>query len=109
MKKIKHTNVIRLLEVFESDAHLLMVMEYVGGGDLLQFIKTKGPLIEGDAKNLFKQIVFGLAHIHCRSVIHRDIKLDNILLDAHEGAKIIDFGEKVILAQELLTQRIREL
>jgi serine/threonine protein kinase len=65
MKKIKHTNVIRLLEVFESNKHLLMVMEYVGGGDLLHFIKSRGRMDENDARYLFKQICFGLAHIHC--------------------------------------------
>lgn len=53
LKKIKHHNVIRLLEVFESNKHLLMVMEYAGGGDLLQFIKSWGWIDENDAKNVF--------------------------------------------------------
>ena len=44
LKKIKHSNVIRLLEVFESSKHLLMVMEYAGGGDLLSLLKRKGCL-----------------------------------------------------------------
>jgi len=46
--------VIKLLEVFESSKHLLMVMEYAGGGDLLRLIKRKGQLIESDAKFIFK-------------------------------------------------------
>ncbi len=54
LKKIKHSNVIRLLEVFESSKHLLMVMEYAGGGDLLRLIKRKGRLQESDAKFIFK-------------------------------------------------------
>lgn len=54
LKKIKHSNVIRLLEVFESSKHLLMVMEYAGGGDLLRLIKRKGKLQESDAKFIFK-------------------------------------------------------
>lgn len=72
MKKIRHQNVIRLLEVFESPTHLLMVMEYCANGDLLHFIKTQNRM-EEDAphtKFLFKNICFGLANIHCRSVIH---------------------------------------
>lgn len=81
LKKIRHSNIIRLLEVFESNKHYLMVMEFAGGGDLLHFIKKRGRMLESDAKFIFKQIVYGLSHIHCRSVIHRDIKLDNILLD----------------------------
>lgn len=88
LKKIRHSNIIRLLEVFESNKHYLMVMEFAGGGDLLHFIKRRGRMEESDAKFIFKQIVYGLSHIHCRSVIHRDIKLDNILLDCESGVKI---------------------
>lgn len=97
LKKIKHSNVIRLLEVFESEQHMLIVMEYAGGGDLLRLIKRKGKLDEEDTKYIFKQIVYGIAHIHCRSVIHRDIKLDNILLDSEKGVKICDFGVSKII------------
>ena len=67
-------------------------MEYVDGGDLLQYVKKRKHLDEEEAKRIFKQVVQGIAHCHCRSVLHRDIKLDNILLD-HEGSiKICDFG-----------------
>jgi serine/threonine protein kinase len=86
--KVRHSNIIRLLEVFESNKHYLMVMEFAGGGDLLNFIKRRGRMDESDAKFIFKQIVYGLAHLHCRSVVHRDIKLDNILLDCESGVKI---------------------
>lgn len=54
LKKIKHSNVIRLLEVFESEKHMLIVMEYAGGGDLLRLIKRKGRLDEDDTKYIFK-------------------------------------------------------
>ena len=97
LKKIKHSNVIRLLEVFESKSHLLIVMEYSDGGDLLQMIRTSGRLSEEKARVYFKNILIGLAHIHCRSVLHRDIKLDNILLDSEGGVKICDFGVSKIL------------
>lgn len=92
LKKIRHSNIIRLLEVFESPKHFLMVMEYAGGGDLLQYVKERKRLEEFNAKYMFKQIVYGLAHCHCRSVLHRDIKLDNILMDQEGGIKICDFG-----------------
>jgi len=97
LKKIRHSNIIRLLEVFESPKHMLIVMEYADGGDLLHFIKKVNKLSERDTKYIFKQIVYGLAHCHCRSVLHRDIKLDNILLDGESGVKICDFGVSKII------------
>lgn len=54
LKKIRHSNIIRLLEVFESSQHLLMVMEYANNGDLLSYLKKKGRLVENEAKYIFK-------------------------------------------------------
>ena len=54
LKKIRHSCVIRLLEVFESEKHFLMVMEYSGGGDLLQYVKKRRRLNEQSAKAIFK-------------------------------------------------------
>ncbi|CDW77508.1 protein kinase domain containing protein [Stylonychia lemnae] len=105
LKKVRHQNVIRLLEVFESPKHLLMVMEYAGGGDLLQYVKKRRRLEEDEARKIFKQVVYGLAHCHCRSVLHRDIKLDNILLDNEGEIKICDFGVSRIIKKN---QRITE-
>jgi len=105
LKKVRHSNVIRLLEVFESPKHLLMVMEYAGGGDLLQYVKKRKRLSEEEARRIFKQIVYGLAHCHCRSVLHRDIKLDNILLDKEGDIKICDFGVSRVIKK---SQRITE-
>ena len=96
-KKIKHVNVIRLLEVFETATQVMIVMEYAGGGDLLQYVKSKKRLSEAEARPLFKQIVYGLAHIHARNVLHRDIKPENILLDADGCVKICDFGVSRII------------
>lgn len=88
LKKIRHSNIIRLLEVFESMKHILLVMEYANGGDLLHYVRNYGRLPEFDSKHIFRQIIYGLAHCHCRSVMHRDIKLDNILLDSKGNIKI---------------------
>lgn len=97
LKKIKHVNVIRILEVFETEKQVLIVMEHAGGGDLLHYVKKKKFLPEKEARTIFRQIVYGLAHIHSRSVLHRDIKLDNILLDSDGGVKICDFGVSKII------------
>lgn len=55
-------------------------------------MKKRQHLDEDTAQRIFKQVVHGIAHCHCRSVLHRDIKLDNILMDENEGIKICDFG-----------------
>lgn len=72
-------------------------MEYAGAGDLLHYVKWKKWLREDEAKYIFKQIVYGLGHCHCWSVLHRDIKLDNVLLDNERGVKLCDFGVSKII------------
>lgn len=97
LKKIHHSNIIRLLEVFESSKHFFIVMEYAGAGDLLHYVKKKRRLPENEARFIFKQVLYGLGHCHCRSVLHRDIKLDNVLLDNEKGIKLCDFGVSKII------------
>ena len=72
--------------------HLVYVMEICAGGDLLNYVRKRRRLKESYAKLIFKQLVEGLAHIHSKNILHRDIKLDNILLDGHGKIKIADFG-----------------
>ncbi len=97
LKKLRHVNIIRLLEVFETPRHVLIVMEYAENGDLLHSVKQKKRLPEDQAASIFRQVVYGLAHIHSRNVLHRDVKLDNILLDSEGGVKICDFGVSKII------------
>ena len=98
LRKIKSRFVIKILEVFESEKNFLMVLEYAGGGDLLHYVRNKGKLKEEEAKKIFKQIVQGAMAIHDAGILHRDFKLDNILLDSHcSNIKICDFGVSKIL------------
>ena len=92
MSAIKHRHVIRLLEVFETNQYLFMVLEYAEGGDLLHHLNNVKAMSEEEAKKVFKQVVFGVAHCHCRSVLHRDIKLENILIGEKGNVKLCDFG-----------------
>jgi len=67
-------------------------MELCAGGDLLNFVRKRKKLDEEVAKVIFKQIIEGLGYIHAKHILHRDIKLDNILLDGKGKVKIADFG-----------------
>jgi serine/threonine protein kinase len=93
MKKIRHRNVIRLLEVFECNKNVMIVLEYAGGGDLLHILKSRGKLSEEEGKGIFFQVVEAVKSVHKSGVIHRDIKLDNILLNSdYTEIKLCDFG-----------------
>lgn len=104
LRKIKSKYVIKILEVFESEKNFLMVLEYAGGGDLLHYVREKGKLKEEEAKKIFKQIIQGAIAIHEAGILHRDFKLDNILLDSNYSIiKICDFGvSKIIREGELI-------
>ena len=93
MHSIRHSHVVRLLEVFESSRHFNMVMEFCSGGDLLQYVKGKGKMEEEEAKGVFAQVVEGVKACHDHNIIHRDVKLDNVLLSSTcLSAKLCDFG-----------------
>ena len=92
MKKLNHPNITKILEVFEDQEYILISMEYINGGNLFSFVKKRRKLSEKIAKFLFKQIILGIKHIHSHNIVHRDIKLENILIDFNNNIKICDFG-----------------
>jgi serine/threonine protein kinase len=92
LRRTRHTNVVRLYESFETLQHIVFVMEVCGGGDLLTYVRRRRKLKEDVAAHLFKQIITGLSYCHSKNVLHRDIKLDNILLTSQGTVKICDFG-----------------
>ena len=89
--KLRHPFITQILDSFETDKHIFIVMEYICG-DLLGFIRKRGKLSEPMTKVIFKQIIEGLRYIHKKKIVHRDIKLDNILIDLTNTVKICDFG-----------------
>ena len=106
MRKINHQNVVRLLEVFETHRFYMIVLEYADNGDLLKMIKSKFKIPEKEAKPLFTQIVHGLLACHSKNIIHRDIKLDNILLTKELRVKICDFGvSRTVKDQEVINEQ----
>jgi serine/threonine protein kinase len=83
---------VRLYESFDTETHIVYVMEVCGGGDLLTYVRRRRKLKEDFAKYIFRQIILGLQYVHSKGVLHRDIKLDNILLTSEGDVKICDFG-----------------
>ena len=74
--------------MFENSDYFMIVIEYVYGGDLLSFIRKRTKLNELMAKFIFKQVIEGLDYIHSQNIVHRDIKLDNILIDLNNNIKV---------------------
>ncbi len=92
MKNLNHNSIVRILETIETSNYILIIMEHINGGDLLSFVKKRTKLNEKTSKIIFKQLIISLKYIHSKGIIHRDIKLDNILIDLNNNIKICDFG-----------------
>ena len=100
MKKLNHPNITKILEMFEDEKYILIIMEYINGGNLFSFVKKRRKLTEKISKILFKQIILGIKHIHSQNIVHRDVKLENILIDLNNTIKICDFGIGRILSSQ---------
>ena len=73
---------------FETPKHFVIVMEYVSGGDLFDYVQNKEGINETSAQEMFKKIVHGVQHCHRKGITHRDLKLENILLDKDNQPKV---------------------
>lgn len=94
MKLMNHRNIMRLYDVYENDKDLFLVLEYVEGGELFDFLVNRGRLPKHEALVYFKQIIYGLNYAHTFSIIHRDLKPENILIASLSPPliKIADWG-----------------
>lgn len=87
-----HPHIIRLYEVVDTPTDIFLVNEYVSGGELFDYIVSKGRLSADEARNFFHQIISGVEYCHFQKIVHRDLKPENLLLDANLNIKIADFG-----------------
>ena len=98
--------IVKIFETYETQKHICIVMEYICAGDLLSYIRKRSKLTEPIAKYIFKQIILGLQYIHNHNIVHRDIKLDNILIDLDNKIKICDFGvSKKVINGDLMKEQ----
>ncbi|KAJ7468603.1 kinase-like domain-containing protein [Mycena latifolia] len=92
LRTLKHPNIVRLYDVIETDKYIGIVIEYASGGELFDHILAQRYLRERDASELFSQLISGVWYIHQKKIVHRDLKLENLLLDRHRNVIITDFS-----------------
>lgn len=92
LRLLNHPNIVNLVEVLKSGKYIGIVLEYASGGELFDYILQHKYLKENVAKKLFAQLVSGVDYMHLKGLIHRDLKLENLLLDKHKNIIISDFG-----------------
>ena len=92
LKIVKHKYIVRLFEILETSRYIFIVMEYCEGGDIMNYIISKGRLSENESLKFFHQLINALFYLHSQSIAHRDVKIDNLLLDSNKDLKLIDFG-----------------
>ncbi|POR34964.1 Putative serine/threonine-protein kinase [Tolypocladium paradoxum] len=91
-RQFVHPHIARLYEVIVTENLVWLVLEYCSGDELYNYLLEHGPLAVHKVQKIFAQLVGAVAYVHMQSCVHRDLKLENILLDRHENVKLVDFG-----------------
>lgn len=92
MSSIQHPYIIHIYEVFENKDKIVLVMQYASGGELYDYVSERKELTSEEARRIFRQVASAVYYCHKNKICHRDLKLENILLDEKGNAKIADFG-----------------
>ena len=102
MKRLNHPHINTLYEAIETEEQVILVLEYVPGGSTHGFLKSKPNrrMSEDDARKIYKQLINSLNYLHGKCIAHRDIKLENVMLDERKAVKLIDFGFSTCIAND---------
>ncbi|KIW55206.1 hypothetical protein PV05_07508 [Exophiala xenobiotica] len=92
LRELAHPNIVRLHEMVETERHIGIILEYASGGELFDYILNHRYLKDPAARRLFAQLVSGVGYLHKKGIVHRDLKLENLLLDQNRNIIITDFG-----------------
>ncbi|XP_021705898.1 serine/threonine-protein kinase par-1 isoform X4 [Aedes aegypti] len=102
MSSVQHPNIIHIYEVFENREKMVLVMEFAAGGELYDYLSERKVLSEEEARRIFRQVATAIYYCHKHKICHRDLKLENILLDENGHAKIADFGLSNVFDEQRL-------
>lgn len=90
--RLSHPNIIKIYQVIDTETDCFIVMEYAKGGDMASLLPDESPLSEQEARKYFRQLVSAIDHAHSSEIVHRDLKLENLLLDNNKDLLVSDFG-----------------
>lgn len=102
LKLLKHTNLIQVYDHIENEQNTILIMEYCEKGEIFDYILKEVRLQEGEACRLFQQLINAIDYLHSQNIAHRDLKLENLLLDYKLDLKVTDFGFSTIYSDDLL-------
>ena len=93
-RNLNHPNVVKFRQCLLTPTHLAVAMEAVGGGELFSYVQQQGKFNESQARYFFQHLISGVEYLHNMRISHRDLKLENTLVDLNETPtlKICDFG-----------------
>ncbi|KAK9455223.1 hypothetical protein V1511DRAFT_499815 [Dipodascopsis uninucleata] len=91
-RQLLHPHIARLYEVIITESLVWLALEYCPGDDLYTYVSNKGRLSIDQTQRIFSQLCGAVAYIHAKNIVHRDIKLENILMDKYGRVKLCDFG-----------------
>ncbi|KAG5519389.1 hypothetical protein PMAC_002016 [Pneumocystis sp. 'macacae'] len=92
LQRVCHPNIVRLFDVIETSRYVGIILEYASGGELFDFILLHRYLKDNVASKLFAQLISGVLYLHKKGIVHRDLKLENLLLDRNKNIIVTDFG-----------------
>lgn len=91
-RRLHHPHVVQLYEIIATENYIWLVTELCSGGELYDYLVEKGRLSEEETRIIFGQLCLAIGYIHEKGVVHRDLKLENVLLDERCRVKLSDFG-----------------
>lgn len=108
LRKIMHKYIIKLISAYEQEGFVYLVLEYLKGGELFEYLNNNGPYTEENAKKAMKRVLIALEALHSNGVVHRDLKMENLMLETPNdpcSLKIIDLGLASFLNTETMNMR----